>query len=133
MNDHTQGDLNTVIATAVQARIETEVATALAGSELMTQYVATALGQTMVVRDPGQYRDRTTTFLREVIDKAIKAATEAAVRKVIADEAPQIEAEVTRVLRRDVKVIAAQLVGEVAKAAESPYGVTVELKYPSRD
>ncbi len=131
MSDVTaSGDLNQVIASAVQARIETEVAAALSGSDLMGQYVAAALRQEINVRDAHGYRDRKSTYMREAIDKAIRAATEAAVRKVIAEEAAQIEAEVTKELRRNVKVIAGHLVGKMSEAVESSYGVKVELNYP---
>lgn len=100
-------DLNQVIISA-----EAEVAAALSGSELMRQYVASALSA---------YRTRRTTFLKEAIDKAIQDATEAAVRKLLAEEAPQIAAEVAKELRKNVKL---------GEAAQSPYGVRVELNYP---
>lgn len=133
MPNNAQEDLNTVIASAVQARIETEVATALAGSDIMAQYVAAALHQKITIRDQATYRDRQTTFLREAIDQAIQTATAAAVRKLIAEEAAQIEAEVGKVLRKNAKTIAEQLVGKVVDAAASPYGVKVELSYPNND
>lgn len=127
------GDLNTVIASAVQARIETEVAAALSGSELMGQYVAAALTQTIEVEDRGSYRKRETTFLRETIDKAIKEATAAAVRRVVAAEAEAIEATVAAEIRKNVKGIAKTLTGKLVERAESPHGISVELKYPGRD
>jgi hypothetical protein len=127
------GDLNQVIASAVQARIETEVATALSGSELMTQYVSAALHQKIQVEDRGSYRKRETTWLRETIDKAIREATKVAVAKVMQEEAEAIEKHVAAELRKNVKGIASTLVGKIADVADSPYGVTVELRYPGRD
>jgi hypothetical protein len=132
MSENVSGDLNQVIASAVQARIETEVATAMAGSELMGQYVAAALHEKIEVKDRDTYRTRTTTYLREAIDGAIKAATLAAVQKVIAEEAPAIEAAVAIELRKNVKGIAKTLVGKVAESTESAYGMNIELRYPSR-
>ena len=126
-------DLNQVIASAVQARIETEVFAALASSEVIAQFVTSALRQPITVRDPDTYRDRQTTFLTETVAKAIQAATEAAVRKVVAEEAPAIEAEVTKEMRKNVRTMAAQLVGSVTEAVKSPYGVKVELMYPGRN
>lgn len=131
--DKTGGDLNQVIASAVQARIESEVAAALSGSELMGQYVAAALSQKITVEDRGSYRKRETTFLRETIDGAIKEATKAAIAKVIAAEAEAIEATVAAEIRKNVKPIAKTLAGKLADAAASPYGVNVELRYPGRD
>lgn len=131
MSTPADGDLNQVIASAVQARIETEVAAAMSGSDLMTQYVSAALHQKIEVQHEGdRYKKRQTTFLREVIDKAIREATKQAVAKVVAQEAEAIEAQVTTELRKGVKGIAKQLVGSVVEKAEGPYGIRVELQYP---
>ncbi len=131
MSNEITGDLNQVIASAVQARIETEVATALAGSDLMTKYVAAALHQPISVRDSGDYRDRKTTYLREAIDNAIRAATKTAIANVVAAEAEAIEKAVAAAIRADIKGIAKSLAGKLVEAAEKPYGVSVALKYPS--
>lgn len=132
MSDSTvTGDLNQVIVSAVQARIESEVAAALSGSELIGQYVAAALTEKITVRE--NYRDRTTTFLRETIDSAIKAATKAAVQKVVAEEAPLIEKTVTAEMRKNVTAISKTLVGKLVEQADSSYGISVELRYPERD
>lgn len=131
--ENTTGDLNQVIASAVQARIETEVAGALSGSDLMAQYVAAALHQKIKVEDRNSYNKRETTYLRETIDQAIRNATKAAIAKVMVDEAAAIEAQVAAEIRKNVKGIAKQLAGKLAEAAESPYGVNVELRYPGRD
>lgn len=130
-NENATGDLNNVIASAVQARIETEVATALAGSELMTQYVAAALNQPIEVGD--RFKSRKTTFLRETIDKAIREATKDAVQKAIAAELPAIEAQVTAELRRNVKGIAKTMTDKLGEKVDSAYGVTVKLNYPDPD
>lgn len=130
--ENATSDLNAVISSAVQARIETEVAAALAGSELMNQYVAAALTQKIQVGDDrDRYKKRETTFLAETIKQAIREATAAAVRKVVADEQEAIEAAVTTELRKNVKSIAKQITSSVVEAAEKPYGVKVEMLYPS--
>lgn len=127
------GDLNQVIASAVQARIESEVATALSGSDLMAKYVSAALHQVIEVKERGGYNTRKTTYLRETIDSAIQEATKAAIAKVVAAEAEAIEAAVTAELRKNVKAIGKSLANKLVEKTESPYGVTVELRYPSRD
>lgn len=124
-------DLNQVISSAVLARVETEVAKALSGSELMSQYVAAALSEKITVRDGG-YRDRKTTFLRETIDAAIKAATKAAVIRVVEAESDALEKMVETELRKQIKGIAKSLVGQVSDSVKSTYGLTVELKYAGR-
>jgi hypothetical protein len=125
------GDLNQVIASAVQARIETDVAAALSGSDLMGQYVAAALHQEITVEK--NYRSRKTTYLREAIDGAIREATKDAIKKVVAEEAEAIEAAVATELRRNVKGMASTLVGSVMKAVDNPYGIKVTLSYPDGD
>jgi hypothetical protein len=122
-------DLNQVIASAVQARIETEVIAALTGSEVMAEYVRAALHEPIAVRDSSSYRDRQTTFLAETLRKAYQEAAKAAVAKVLQDEAPAIEAEVAKELRRNVKAIASTLVGGVSEQAKSSYGITLKITY----
>lgn len=122
-------DLNNTIATAVTARIEAEVTAALAGSDLMTSYVAAALSQPLEVKDPHTYRTRQTTFLKETIDKSIQAATKAAVAKVVASEQKRIEKVVRDALKEQVDIIGSRLVGQLVEKAESPYGINVELRY----
>ena len=130
--DAVSNDLNTVISSAVQARIETEVAAALSGSELMGQYVSAALLQPIEVQDKN-YRKRNTTYLRETIDEAIREATKAAVKRVIAEEQEQIEAQVAKELRGNIKDVAKSLAGNFAKSATSAYGFTVEVTYPGEN
>lgn len=133
--ENAAGDLNQVIASAVQARIETEVAVALAGSDLMAQYVSAALNQVITEEPSGRnnYQRVKTTFLRKTIEVAIRDATKAAVARVIAEELPAIEKVVTLEVREKSEAIAKTLVGKLADAAESPYGINVELRYPNRD
>jgi hypothetical protein len=127
MANNTQEDLNTVIVSAVQARIEAEVATALAGSELMSQFVAAALNQTITVRRG--YRDEQTTYLRNAIDGAIQKATTACLAKVLEAEAPSIEKAVTAELKRNLPMISKAAAENMAKAAQQAYGMTVEVTY----
>ena len=120
-------DLNATIASAVQARIETEVAAALSGSDLMAQYVGAALNQPIVVTR--NYRDKKTTYLREAIDNAIREATKATLARVIQEEAPSIEAAIKAELKRNLPAIASGAVEAMGKAAQQTYGMTVELTY----
>lgn len=123
-------DLNETIAAAVQARIETEVAAALAGSEFLGQMVASVLHQKIKVEDRHQrYGHRETTFLRETLDRTIETAVKAAVVQAIADEAPAIEAAVTTELRKQVKPLAGVLVDGLKEKADNNYGLRVELRY----
>jgi hypothetical protein len=126
------GDLNQVIVSAVQARIEAEVAAALSGDEVIGKYVAAALNQPIEVgRD--SYNRRRTTYLRETIDTAVREATKAAVTQVIAEEREAIERAVRAELRDRVDGLAVQLVNSAVESVEKPYGLSVQLEYPRRD
>ncbi len=127
--ENAAGDLNATIASAVQARIEMEVATALAGSDLMAQYVGAALHQEIVVKDNNSYRDRKTTYLREAIDGSIRVATKVALAKVLEAEAASIEKAITAEVKRNLPAIAKTAAENMATAAARTHGMTVEIKY----
>ncbi|MGW5514646.1 hypothetical protein [Nocardia africana] len=132
MTTPVSGDLNQVIVSAVQARIEAEVAAALSGDEVIGKYVAAALNQPIEVgRD--SYNRRRTTYLRETIDTAVREATKAAVTQVIAEEREAIERAVRAELRDRVDGLAVQLVNSAVESVEKPYGLSVQLEYPRRD
>ena len=119
-------DLNKVITGAVQARIEAMVLAAVSSDDTFAQFVTAALQQKVEVR--GEYRQEKPTFLAHTLEKAIQDATKTAVAKVVGEMAPELEAEVAKALRRDIKGIAAALVASVDKAASSPYGVQITLQ-----
>lgn len=127
-----EGDINQVIASAVQARVEAAVAASLADSDLMSQYVASALSQEVTVRDPNTYRNRRTTFLRDAITGAIREAAKAAVAKKLQELAPELEAEVAKIIERDREKMATVMVGRLAECAGSGYAIKVELAVPER-
>jgi hypothetical protein len=127
------GDLNQVIVSAVQARIEAEVAAALSGDEMIGKYVAAALNQPIEVGRDSYSRGRRTTYLRETIDTAMREATKAVVTQVIAEEREAIERAVRAELRDRVDGLAVQLVNSAVESVEKPYGLSVTLQYPRRD
>jgi F0F1-type ATP synthase delta subunit len=128
-------DLNKVIVSAVNARVEAEMMKALSGDETMGKFVVSALRQNVEVKDPHTYRTTVEPFLTNVLRKAIQEATVAAVQRLIAEELPSIEDEVRKALRRDVKRIAETLTQSLADAAAKSYGVKVDLSLlmPGRD
>lgn len=133
MTTPAEADLNQVIIAAVNARIEASVAAALSGDDVIGKYVAAALNEPIEVKDRSGYRTRKTSYLREVIDGAIREATKAAVSTVIAEEREAIERAVRAELRERTDALAVQLVGSAVAAVEKPYGVSIKLEYPSRD
>lgn len=128
MSDPTP-DLNQVITSAVHARIEAEVLKALSTDDTFARFVTAALQQPI---NGERYGERT-TYLANTLKAAIQEATQVAVAKVVAEQAPAIEAEVAKALRRDIKGIAGTLVASVAGAVRHPYGVKIELREAGSD
>lgn len=132
MGDVTQ-DLNATIASAVQARIEAEVAAAMSGSEMIGQYVTAALNQPIEVSVNGsRYDTEKTTWLRHTIDTAMREATKVAVERLIAERAPQLEEAVRAALEEKTGMFAAQLVENLGERVANGYSVSVELKSHGR-
>ncbi len=131
MTANPTGDLNTVISSAVLARIEAEVAAALSGSQFINDMVISALKQEYEVQDRN-YNRRKTTFLRETVDAAIKTATKAAVERTVKDSTDEIERLVAQHLKKQIPEIAKQLVGNVVEVADKAHGISVTLNYGGR-
>ena len=126
-------DLNETIAHAVQARVEAAVAAELSSSDLFAQFVQAALLQPIEVRDPGTYRDRKTTFLRETIAKAVQEATKVAVVKHVESEQETLEKLIATELRKHTKTIAKNLAEDAVEHAKSTYGIKVSMRYPGEE
>lgn len=127
-----EGDINQIIASAVNARVEAQVLAALSGDEVIGKLVTAALTE-QVPATNDRYDSKKTTYLNRVLRDAIKEATADALRRVIAEELPMIEEEIRKVLRRNVKQIAEGLANQLGEKAASAYGVRVEMMYPDRD
>lgn len=127
-------DINTTIAAAVNARIEAEVVAALSGDEVIGQYVAAALRQTVEVPGRG-YQKNSVPYLHNVLTKAIQEAAKGACTALVLEEMPKIEAEVRKALRRNINGIAEAIATSLTDRAQKAYGidVTVDLKLPRGD
>jgi len=121
-------DLNATIASAVNARIEAEVFAALAGDDVIKQYVAAALNAPVKVER--NYRTEEVKWLPHTIRTVMQDATRDAVKRVIAEEAPLIEDEVRRAIKRQASGLAEAFTGALVKQASKSYGLTVSLKLP---
>lgn len=134
MSKELDGDLNSVIVNAVNARVEAAVAQALTGDEVIGKFVTSALRQTVEVpRADGSYGKERVTFLKAVVDKALQQATKDAVARVMAEEQATLEKEVRKALRANTNAIAETLVGSLAEAADNSYRFQVNIIKPSRD
>lgn len=126
-----EGDINQIIASAVNARVEAQVLAALSGDEVIGRLVTAALTE-QVPATNDRYDSKKLPYLTKIVRDAIKQATADALRRLIAEEMSVIEEEIRKALRRDIKGIAGQLAGQLASKAAQTYGVTVELKFPDR-
>jgi hypothetical protein len=131
MSTTPSNDLNDVIVSAVNARVETAVLEALSGDEFFGRMVAATLAQKIEVPDGG-YSRRKTTFLAHTLETVIQQAVQDATKRLVTEEAAAIEEAVRKELRRSSGDLAKQLVGSMSDAAEKVYGIKVELQYPGR-
>lgn len=125
MTDKASVDLNDVITSAVQARIESTIVAELASSDIYGKCVTAALTREIQVGDYSNKRK--TTFLRETLEGAIKNAAKDAIGVVMESERENIEKLVATHLRRNVKVFAETLTDNAIKAANNRYGINVEF------
>lgn len=136
MTEKKQDDLNQIIVSAVNARIESAVIAAFSGDEVIGRMVGAAMNEEIEVKQDKDYyssRRYKTTFIKHTIATSIQEATQKAVKRLIADQSAEIEAAVQAELKRQVKPIAAQMVGKLNEAVKDAYGVTVSLRYPGQD
>lgn len=100
-------DLNKTIAAAVNAKVEAGVLAALSGDDVIGRFVTAALSE------------------------AIKAATAAACKRLVAEEMPAIEAAVLKELRKRLPGIAKDVAETVGKSMTG-YGLKIEFTHPNR-
>lgn len=121
-------DLNATIASAVNARIEAEVAKALSGDEVIGQYVAAALNQEIEVER--SYRKTKTTWLKHTLRKAMQDSTKAVIQRVLEEELPLIEEEVRKAVKREAGAIAEGIAKSLAERGGRGYGIDVKFRMP---
>lgn len=128
MTTNLNQDLNTTIAAAVSARVEAEVARALSGDEIVGKYIAAALNQVIQI---DRYDSRSkVTFLHQALRTAFQDMTKAAIAKVLADDAPLIEDEIRKAIRRSSSDLANSIVGNLVQLTSKGYGIQVTLRLP---
>lgn len=132
MTEPITDDLNRVISAAVNARVETAVMEALSGDQTIGKMVVAALQQHVEVPTGNGYGKARVPFLNHLLQTTIRKAAEAAVAKVLVDEATLIEEEVRKHLKRQAPEIAATLAGNLVDAASKSYGVNVTLRMPGQ-
>ena len=119
-------DINDIIASAVNARVETAVLEALSSDDTMRVFVAAALNQK--VSTTGYSRDET-TLLNRLLKNTIEEQTKAVVAEEVAGHADVIRKEVRAALKKSIGVITDSLVdGFVANASGRYPSIKVEFR-----
>lgn len=125
MTNQLEPDLNTTIASAVQARVEASVLAALSSDDTFGRLVTSAMMEPVDVKQG--YRTVQVPYIHHVIDSALRKAVRNAVDKFIAEEQEMLEAAAATALRKDAKTIAGALVGSLANTATHAYGLTMDI------
>ena len=119
-------DINDIIASAVNARVEAAVLEAVSRDDTMRVFVAAALQQK--VSPTGYGRDET-TLLNHLLKKTIEEQTRAVVAEEVAAHADAIRREVRAALKKSIGVITDSLVdGFVANASGRYPSIKVEFR-----
>jgi hypothetical protein len=129
MTEPLTGDLNTVIATAVNARVEAAVVAALSGDDVIGRYVTAALQQEIEVEDRSTYRKVKMTFLNKVLMDAIRNTARTAVGVALEEEKEQIHKLVRAAVKRNLGAMTDKMTDKLLEQAGSQYGLTVDLKW----
>lgn len=123
-------DLNTVITSAVQARVEASVIAALADADFFKTYVINALNAPVEVSDGTSYGKKKIPFMSHLIAQAIREATKTAVQGWINAHSDDLAELVEAELDRESPRIAREMVGRMREKANDTYGLHVELRWP---
>lgn len=121
--------IDATIQHAVHARIEAELLKALSGDEVIGRYVTAALNQKVEV-PVGGYRKEQMPFLHHAIKSTMQKATQAAIEKVIAEEAELIEDVVRREIKRKAGDLAKAFTEALTDKANSGVRLDVRLVLP---
>lgn len=124
-------DLNDIITSAVQARIEAQIAAAFTADSTFETFVIQALQQEVEI-PAGDYRKKKVPFLMHLIQEAVRKAATLAVKKYMAEHTDELARAVEAELSNRTEEIAKQMVAQVSKKAGENYGVRVELAWPER-
>ena len=127
-NQPVEGDLNTIIVSAVNARVESAVAAALAGDEVMGRYITAALQRQVEVPSANGYGKDRVPFMSHIVESAVRDATKAAVSKFISEQHEVFETEVRKHLRKAAPEFAQKMVGQLVETASQNYGIQVSLR-----
>lgn len=122
-------DLDATISAAVTARVEAAVLEALSGDQFIGQMVGKALSQEIEVG--GTYGRKKTTFMQETLRSTIQECVKVATAEVIAERKDEIKDAVRAAIAGKIEVIATAMADNIVEKASSPYGIRVEMQWPS--
>lgn len=122
-------DLDATISAAVTARVEASVLEALSGDQFIGQMVANALSAEVEVG--GSYSRRKTTFMNATLRSTIQECVKVATAEVITERKDEIKEAVRAAIADKIDVIATAMADNIVEKASSPYGIRVEMQWPS--
>lgn len=122
-------DLDATITAAVNARVEAAVLEALSGDQFIGQMVAKALNAEVEVG--GTYSRKKTTFMQATLNSTIQECVKVATAEAIAERKDEIKDAVRAALSDKIELIATSMADNMVEKASSPYGIRVEMQWPS--
>lgn len=123
-------DLNKIITSAVQARVEAQIAAAFTADGTFETFVIAALQQEVEIPKRGGYGNVRVPFLNHLLQSAVRSAAELAVKKYINEHTEDLAAAVERQLVDRTDHIAKQMVGRLVEKANDAYGISVTMRWP---
>ena len=111
-------DINQIIESAVNARVEAAVLEAMSSSEVMGRFVTAALSKPV---STGSYSEKNKPLITHLLHNAIEEQTKAVVSEQIAELRPIIAEDVRKALKKSVGVISDSLVDGLVSSAAGRY------------
>lgn len=122
-------DINQIITSAVQARVEAAVVEALASDGTIRAYVAAALNRQV---DTSGYGREKKSLLSHLLQNTVEEMTKRVVAEEIKSHEDVIRAEVRAALEKSIGVISDSLVDGFVSNAAGRYP-SVRVEFASRD
>lgn len=125
-----EASIDSVIAEAVNAKVNAAVVEALSGDAVIGQYVANALGQQVELPGPSYGKKETAPFITVVIRNAMQAAVKREIEALLIAEEETVKDEIRKALRREIPSMAERFAKSLSDQAKNTYGVNVQVRLP---
>lgn len=124
-----QNDINAVIVSMAKDKINEAVRNAIVGDEIIGAFVRAALQAPVQAYGTDRYNSKTVPFIDNAVTSAIHQAAQNAIRKVVEEQASEIEAAVRAALIAGIPEIAGTLYSRFAgNVSGSGYGFDLKIE-----